>query len=121
RPRSNVPFLESFDDVSLPASLRLSDQRQNNNVIEVSETFSARRGRSAWNAGFQYRRNIENGISLGLESLAQNGTVFLPDGFYVFPSLEYFKAGTPVAFALAVDRGSSGNYQLPDLHRNYRS
>ncbi|PYV65364.1 MAG: hypothetical protein DMG97_32475, partial [Acidobacteria bacterium] len=121
RPRSDVPVLQSLDRVSLPGSLRALTQRENDNVIQISETFSARRGRSALSTGFQYRRNISNGISLGLQSDTLGGEERFPDGLYLFPSLDSFGAGQPLLFALAVDRFSSGQLRLPDLRRQYRS
>jgi hypothetical protein len=121
RPRSEIPVLQSADLVSLPGSLRGLAQRENDNVVQISETLSAQHGRSALRTGFQYRRNIENGVSLGLQSDTLGGEARFPDGFYLFPNLDSFGAGTPLIFALAVDRFSSQQLRLPDLRRNYRS
>ena len=43
------------------------------------------------------------------------------DGFYFFPNLAAFAAEQPLAFAISVDRFSSGQLRRPDLRRSYRS
>ena len=85
------------------------------------DSFSVRRGRSALKLGFEYRRNLSNSLTLGLQNTALGGGARFPDGFYLFNSIEDFGAGQPLAFAIAVDRFSSGQLRLPDLHREYRS
>jgi hypothetical protein len=123
RPRSDVAILQSGDGVSLPGGsvVRQLGQRENNNVIQISDTFSARRGRSALTMGFEYRRNLSNSLTLGLQNAALGGEARFPDGFYFFNSIEDFGAGQPVAFSIAVDRFSSGQLRLPDLQTEYRS
>jgi Carboxypeptidase regulatory-like domain/TonB dependent receptor len=123
RPQSDVALLQSSDGVNLPGGsvVRQSGQRENNNVIQISDTFSARRGRSALTMGFEYRGNLSNSLSLGLQNTALGGDARVPDGFYIFNSIEDFGAGQPVVFGIAVDRFSSGQLRLPDLQREYRS
>jgi hypothetical protein len=121
RPHPDVPILQSLDFVSLPGNLRQSDQRENDNVVQFTDTFSVRRGRSALKMGFEYRRNLSNSLTLGLQNEALGGTGRLSDGFYIFPSLGAFREGQPFYFAMAVDRFSSGGLRLPNLHREYRS
>jgi Carboxypeptidase regulatory-like domain/TonB dependent receptor len=126
-PQPNIPVLQSGievpsgDRVSLPGSGRLSQAQENNNVVQVSDTFSLRRGRSAWTVGFEYRRNLSNGISQGLQNEALGGIVGLPKGAYLFPNLAAFASGQADLFGLGVDRFSSGHLRLPDLGRKYRS
>jgi hypothetical protein len=121
RPQPSVPILQSFDGVSLPGGLRQLPVQENNNVIQVSDTFSARRGRSAWTVGFDYRTNFSDGVSLGLQNEALGGSPGFPDGLYVFPDLTAFALGQPLSFNLGVDRFSSGQLRLADLSRKYRS
>ena len=121
RPRPDVAILQSFDDVLLPGSPRQMGVRENNNVIQVSDVFSFRQGRSAWTVGFEYRRNLSNNLTLGLQNEALGGQGQVPDGLYVFPSLSAFAAEQPVFFFLDVDRFSSGQLRLADLRREYRS
>ncbi|OFV99546.1 MAG: hypothetical protein A3F68_07130 [Acidobacteria bacterium RIFCSPLOWO2_12_FULL_54_10] len=121
RPRSDVPNLQSDDGVFLPASFRQSDQRENNNVIQVSNTLSIRRGRSALALGFEFRRNLANSVTLGLQNEALGGAARFPDGFYEFDDLAAFGRAQPVFFSIGVDRFSSGPLRLPDLRREYRS
>ena len=121
RPRSEVPILDSVIGVYLPSSQRQTAQQENNNVVQISDEFSMRRGRSALTMGFQYRQNLSNGISLGIENDALGGTGRFPDGIYYFSDLTSFAAGTPFGFAVAVDPFSAGQLQRPDLNRNYRS
>src|SRR5205814_9902320 len=108
RPRSDIPILQSdspaLNPVSLPGSSRFSEQRENNNVVQVSEIVSLRHGRSSLSTGFQYRRNMSNGISVGLQSEALGGEARVFDGFYDFSSLESFGAGQPALFLVGVDR-----------------
>jgi hypothetical protein len=121
RPRPDIPILQSDDNVSLPGNSRQSSQRENNNVIQVSDILSARRGRSALTVGFEYRRNLSNSLSLGLQNEALGGLARFPDGYYDFPNLIAFKQGLPAYFALGVDRFSSGQFHSADLRRRYRS
>jgi hypothetical protein len=121
RPQPSVPILQSFDGVLLPGSPRQSEIWENNNVIQVYDTFSVRRGRSALKLGFEYRRSLSNSVTLGLQNTAIGGGARFPDGFYLFNSIQDFGAGQPLAFAIAVDRFSSGQLRLPDLQREYRS
>jgi hypothetical protein len=127
RPQPDVPILQSGpegpsgDRVSLPGSGRLSAVQENNNVIQASDTLSLRRGRSAWTGGFEYRRNLSNGISQGLQNEALGGIVGLPNGAYLFPNLAAFGLGNAELFGLGVDRFSSRQLRLPDLSREYRS
>jgi hypothetical protein len=123
RPRSDVAILLSNDGANLPGGsvVRQSGQRENNNVIQISDTFSARRGRSALTMGFEYRGNFSNSLTLGLQNAALGGDLRFPDGFYFFNSIEDFGAGQPAAFSIAVDGFSSGHLRLPDLQREYRS
>ena len=121
RPRSDVPMLLSFDGVLLPGSQRQSEVRENNNVIQISDTFSVRRGRSVLTMGFEYRRNLSNGVSLGLQNEAFGGLLRFPDGSYFFPNLLAFGQGQPFSFALGVDPFSPEEFRLPDLSRKYRS
>jgi hypothetical protein len=106
--------------VSLPGSQRQGDQRENNNLIQFSDTFSFRRGRSSLSWGFETRRNLENGLTLGLENESLGATPRFANGWYLFPDLNSFAQGKPLGFEIAVDRFSSGHLQLPDLHRSYR-
>ncbi len=121
RPRSDVPVLPPAAGVLLPSSLRLRDRRENNNVLQVSDLFSLQQGRSSWRAGFEFRRNLSNRISTGLEDEALGGAGWFINGFYQFADLRSFSAGRPLAFSIIVDRQSSGRLRLPDLARRYRS
>ena len=121
RPRSDVPIIQSFDGVLLPGSPRQSELHENNNVIQISDTLSVRRGRSALTMGFEFRGNFSNGITLGLQNEALGGLVRGPDGFYLFTDLLAFGQEQPFVFGVGVDHFSSGNLQLPDLRRKYRS
>jgi hypothetical protein len=121
RPRANVPVLQSNDGVSLPGSPRQLAVQENNNVVQLSDTFSLRRGRSAWTVGFEHRRNLSDGVSLGLQNEALGGALTLPNGFYLFADLAAFGLGQPVGFNFGVDRFSSGQLRPADLSRKYRS
>jgi len=121
RPRPDVAILQSFDDVLLPGSQRFLGIQENNNVIQIADTFSVRWGRSALTMGFEYRSNLSNGVSLGLESVAPGAVARIPDGAYLFPNLLAFQENQPFIFGLDVDRFSSGQLRLPDLRRKYRS
>jgi hypothetical protein len=124
RPRSEVAMMTSpLDHVLLPGSPRQSDVGENNNVIQISDRFSMLQGRSALTMGFEYRRNLSNSISLGLEGEAFGNSLLVPDGFYFFPNLESFGAGQSFVFSIDLDRNAllSGVYRLPNLHRRYRS
>ncbi len=121
RPYPQIPQIVTMDGVLLPGSKRLMDQRENNNVIQVSENFSMRRGRSTFLMGFDYRRNLSNGITLGLEREALGGTGVFFDGFYLFPDLEALRREQPAALSISVDRFSSAPLRRPDLSRKYRS
>jgi hypothetical protein len=126
RPHADVPVLQSGDGVSLPGSgsslpSPVTSQRENNNVIQISDAFSVRRGSSALKMGFEYRRNLSNSLTLGLQSQALGGVALLLDGFYSFDNVEKFGAGLPSSFIMVVDRFSSGQLRLPTLGRKYRS
>jgi Carboxypeptidase regulatory-like domain/TonB dependent receptor-like, beta-barrel len=121
RPRSDLPNLQSLDGVLLPASPRQSELRENNNVIQFSDTFSERRGRSTLTAGFDFRRNLSNSLTLGLQNETFGGNARIPDGLYVFDSLAAFGLDQPFAFSIGVDPLAAGPFQLPDLRRRYRS
>jgi hypothetical protein len=119
-PRPDVPILQSFDGVSLPGNIRPFNHRENNNVIQISDTFSARRGRSTLTAGFEYRRNLSNGVRLGLEQDVLGGAGLFPHGIYYFGSLSDFGNDLPFGFGISVDRFSSGKLRLADFGREYR-
>lgn len=120
RPRPDVPILEIFEeDVFLPGNKRLLDHRENNNVIQLSDIFSLRRGRSALNFGGEYRANFSNGVRLGLERDALGATAFFPSGIYFFNTLNDFKMGKPTELLISVDRFKAN--QPVALQRKYRS
>jgi hypothetical protein len=121
RPYGQIPIVQTFEDVLLPGSPRQTDQRENNNVIQLSDTWSFRRGRSGTTLGAELRRNLEDGLTLGIQNEAFGGTASFPDGFYLFPDLASFAAAYPIAFAIGVDRFSQGVLRRPDLSRQYRS
>lgn len=122
RPRADVPILQSAGDaVLLPGSQRQLDQHENNNVVQASYLASMHRGRSAVTAGFEYRHNLSNRLTLGLENEALGGFGRFFDGIFQFPDLRAFGGGQPLVFGLAVDRFSSGRLRLPELQRKYRS
>jgi Carboxypeptidase regulatory-like domain len=126
RPRSDVPILQVVSlspdapQVVLPGSNRQSAMAENDSVVQVSDAFSMRRGRSALTAGIQYRKNISNGISLGIENEALGAEGRFPDGIYLFLDLPSFANGQPVLFGVAVDRAALP-FRRPDLTRRYRS
>lgn len=95
RPRPDVLILQSFDGVLLPSSPRQSELHENNNVIQLSDMFSDRRGRSALTVGFELRRNLSDSLSLGLQDEALGGTARLPNGLYAFDSLASFGLSQP--------------------------
>jgi carboxypeptidase family protein/TonB-dependent receptor-like protein len=121
RPRPDIPRLQSNDGTFLPANDRDSDQRENNNVFQISDNFSFRRGRSALAMGFEFRKELSNRVTLGLQSQAYGGPRQAPDGLQSFANLAAFGAGSPTSSSIAVDRFSSGDLRLPDLRRQYRS
>lgn len=123
RPRPDIPILQTLiSNVSLPSSRRQFDEWENNNVLQVSDHWSLRRGRSSWTAGLEYRRNLSNSRTAGINgSEAIGATGIFPDGFYLFPDLRAFGAGQPLQFALSVDRLSSGALRPVRLERRYRS
>jgi hypothetical protein len=122
RPRSDIPILESLSDgVWLPGSIRLLNRRENNHVISLADNLTVVHGRSTWTAGFEYRRNLSNGVRLGLETDALGASGFPQDGIYFFQDLRAYGAGQPIEFLTSVDRFSSGHLQQPDLLREYRS
>ena len=121
RPRSDIAILQSLDGVQLPSSPRQSAQAEDNNVIQISDSFSQQRGRSALTLGFEFRRNLSNSVTLGLQNEAFGGDARIPDGFYAFDSLASFGLGQPLAFAIGAALFSSGQVWLPDLRRRYRS
>jgi hypothetical protein len=120
RPRSDVPELFA-NGVDLPGSSRETTIRENNNVVQFSDAFSIRRGRSALTMGLQFRRNLSNGISLGIENEALGASLRVPDGFYFFNDLASFGQDRPSDFFVAVDHFASGPLRRPDLSRKYRS
>ena len=118
RPRPDVPILESLDGVQLPSSSqRQMGVRENNNVAQISDEFSMRRGRSALTMGLQYRKNFSNGLSLGIENEALGAAGRFPDGIY----LASFAQDQPFIFDVAVDPFSTRILRRPDLRRKYRS
>ena len=124
RPRPDVP--ELFVDgvglpVKLPGSSRQTSTLENNNVVQFSDAFSIRRGRSALTMGLQYRRNFSNGVSLGIENEALGASGRVPDGLYFFNDLSSFGLGQPSDFYVAVDAFASGPLRRPDLSRKYSS
>ena len=121
RPRSDLPILQSLDGAYLPSSVRQTALRENNNVVQISDEFSIRRGRSALTMGLQYRKNLSNGISLGIENEALGAAPRFPDGFYAFNDLPSFAQAQPFDFEVAVDPFSAGPFRRPGLSRNYRS
>jgi hypothetical protein len=121
RPRPDVPILQSLDGVLLPGSSRESELHENNNVIQLSDMFSDRRGRSALTLGFVARRNVSDSLSLGLQNEALGGFARLPNGLYVFDSLTSFGLSQPFAFSIGIDPFAAGQFRLPNLQRKYRS
>jgi len=123
RPRPDIPLLQTLtSNVSLPASRRQFDEWENNNVVQISDLWSLRRGRSAWTAGLEYRHNLSNSRTTGInggEAIGVSG--IFPDGFYLFPDLRAFGAGQPLQFSISVDRFSSGALRPVRLERYYRS
>lgn len=125
RPRSDIPILQILPapdtpQTVLPGSNRQRAMAENDNVIQISDVFSMRRGRSAFTAGIQFRKNISNGISLGIENEALGAEGRFPDGIYLFWDLPSFALGQPFLFDVAVDR-AAGPFRRPDLTRRYRS
>ena len=121
RPRADLPNLQSLDGVLLPASPRQSAAWESNNVIQLSDTFSERRGRSTLTAGFEFRRNLSDSLTLGLQNETFGGHARIPNGLYVFDSLTSFGLAQPFAFSVGVDPFAAGQFRLPDLQRKYRS
>ena len=123
RPRPDIPLLQILtSDVSLPASRRQFDEWENNNVVQISDLWTLRPGRSAWTVGLEYRRNLSNSRTAGINGSEAIGAAgIFPDGFYLFPDLRSFGAGQPLQFSLSVDRLSSGALRPARLERYYRS
>jgi hypothetical protein len=121
RPHSEVAILQSFDGVLLPASQRQSGQQENNNVVQISDTYSARWGRSALSLGFDYRRNLSNSVSLGLQSVTPGVSASVPEGAYLYSDLLAFARDEAFVFFLDVDRFALERLRLQDLGRQYRS
>jgi hypothetical protein len=120
RPRSDIPLLQSFD-LYLPGSPRAGSQTENDNVVQLSDTVSLHRGRSSWTAGFEFRRNLSNRVTWGLERAQFPEFSAFPDGFYSFPSVHAFAADAPIAFSMSVDSSSPQRLRRPNLRRDYRS
>jgi hypothetical protein len=121
RPYPDIPIVQLESPIVLPGSKSQADQRENNNLIQFSDLFSLRRGRSSLSLGFETRKSFENGITLGLENETLGGVPRFANGWYLFQDLNSFAQGQPIGFEMAVDRSSSGHLQLPDLRRSYRS
>ena len=123
RPRPDIPILQAPSQPAwLPGNKRrLLDWRENNNTIQFVDVFSMRRGRSAISMGFDFRRNLSNGIRLGLETDALGAPAYFPNGIFFYESLQKFRAGDPQAIGISVDRVATGHLRLSDLRREYRS
>jgi hypothetical protein len=122
RPQPDVPIIQiNGSPLLLPGSKLQGDQREDNNLVQFSDLFSLRRGRSTLSWGLETRKNFENGLTLGLENEALGASARFANGFYLFPDLNSFVQGQALAFAISVDRFSSGALRLPDLRREYRS
>jgi hypothetical protein len=122
RPFSEIPILQTLAGVLLPASRRQLDEWENNNVLQISDQWSGRLGRSNWTGGFEYRRNFANSRIAGFNSSDAVGSYGLfPDGFYLFPDLRSFGAGQPLSFAIGVDRFSTSVLRPARPERRYRS
>jgi outer membrane receptor protein involved in Fe transport len=117
-----VPVLLALNGVSLPSSRRQFEEWVNNNVAQLSNQFSLRRGRSSGIAGLKYRRAFSNSRVAGINSSEAIGaTALLPDGFYLFRDLGAFAAGQPQSFSLSVERAPPGPLRPAQLERYYRS
>src|SRR5262249_4470205 len=82
--------------------------------------FSLQRGRSALTLGFEYRRNISNARTQGLESYALGGPSVFPDGLYFFDDLHSFGQEQPFAFSLGVNRFALEPLPWRALAQKYR-
>jgi hypothetical protein len=123
RPYADRPLLAvstSLQRLGMPSSSRFAGERQNNNVLQLSDMFQMRRGRSSVSFGADVRKNFSNGISPGLDSDASGGFTFLPFGYFQFADLQAVLNNAPEIFGVAVDRFATP-YVLPDLAREYRS
>jgi hypothetical protein len=123
RPYADRPVMTvstSPQRLGMPSNLRTTDQRANNNVLQVSDIFQMRRGRSSISFGADIRKNFSNGVTPGLDSDALGGFNFFTDGFFQFADLQAVLRNSPTVFGAAVDRFATP-YVLPDLRREYRS
>jgi hypothetical protein len=122
RPRPDIPFLQlAATTFGLGGNFRQASTNENNNVLAFSDNLSLRRGRMSVRAGFEFRRNLSNRATVGLENEAPGATLRYPHGYFNFLSLQEFALGRFALFAISVDRFSSGALRLPDLRREYRS
>lgn len=121
RPFNDRPGLSGPGAIQLPANTaRLIAERENNNVIQITDIFTLRRGRSTVASGFELRRYLSNGINGGIESAAFNATLIAGAGAYTFSSLNDVALGRVSAFSIATD-AFSPQLRVADLARRYRS
>ena len=117
RPYPDRPvMLTPVRRLGLPSSNRPGEERANNNVVQFSDIFQLRRGRSSISFGGDLRRNLSNGISPGLDSDAFGGAGFFSSGFLPFANLTAVLRSAPSGFGAAVDRFATP-YRFGDLNR----
>jgi hypothetical protein len=122
RPFTDHPSIQIFSPCCpfLASSPRFGIQRENDNLLQLTDRFSVRRGRSSLTLGFELRRNLDNGVNSGLENSAFGGEDVPAAGFFQFDDLASVRANNPLWFEVAVDRFSNP-LQLANLDRSYRS
>jgi hypothetical protein len=120
RPAPELPVIQFPGVLVLPGPKRDLDLRTNHHVFHLSNIFSVRRGRHSLTAGVEFRRNLLNGLTLGIEDQGFGRSSRFINGFYLFPNLASLGAGRPLASSIVIDRFARP-FQLPDLRREYRS
>jgi len=107
RPHSEVPALESVDQVVLPESHSMAGFRDRDATYELLDNLSYARGAHLFRFGGGWlHRDIRSALSNGLQ------------GSYVFLNLQKFAAGIPLDLVLS-DGSSTDPSVVPDPNREY--
>ncbi|HET8547825.1 MAG TPA: carboxypeptidase-like regulatory domain-containing protein [Bryobacteraceae bacterium] len=122
RPYNDRPALSVLArPVQLPAvTTRLMEENDNNNIVQLVDNLTLRRGRSTLLLGTELRRYISNGQNAGIESRAHSARSIPVRGIYGFASLAEVAASRVTFISLGVERFAP-ELRLADFSRQYRS
>ncbi len=108
RPQTEVPTLESADQVVLPGSQSLAGFRDRDATYELLDNVSFARGAHLFRFGGGWlHRDISSALSNGLQ------------GSYVFQNLQAFAAGTPLDLVLTYGAPFTDPSIAPNPNRQY--